>query len=485
MIKNERQYRITKAQLASFQSALDGFSQHASPDLHELIRKAQEDALRSQRDDLKAELDEYEALRSNRPPEIEARDLDELPRALIRARIALGLSQRELADKLGIKEQQIQRYESTDYDSASMARVREVAAALGVRVAETVFLPVVALTADALFSRLNEAGIDRALLLDRILPSEVAVGLESNTARSDNSWVERASAVIERIYGWNAEQLSRNVPLELRSDAAATARFKIPGGSHGRRLHAYIAYAHYLTMVVAGACTQLVRRPLELDAIRVRASLVARDPNLGLRSVLEWFWDQGVPVLPLSDAGAFHGACWRIAGRNVVVVKHRSRFLARWIFDLLHEWFHAGQEPDQANHSWIEDADVASTRRTSPDEQAASRFAGNVVLDARAEELTARCVEAAGGQIPRLKAIVPRIAEEAGVGVDHLANYLAWRLSLQGLNWWGTANNLQTQIGDPCAIARAVFYERFDFSKVNPIDAKLLHRALQVAGDAE
>jgi len=59
--------------------------------------------------------------------------LDELPRTLIRARIAAGLTQEELAARLGLKPQQIQRYEATDYHSASMQRMSEVLRALGVR----------------------------------------------------------------------------------------------------------------------------------------------------------------------------------------------------------------------------------------------------------------------------------------------------------------------------------------------------------------
>ena len=56
--------------------------------------------------------------------------LNDLPQALIRARIASGLSQRELAMRLGLKEQQIQRYEATKYASASLSRVIEVAQAI-------------------------------------------------------------------------------------------------------------------------------------------------------------------------------------------------------------------------------------------------------------------------------------------------------------------------------------------------------------------
>lgn len=58
----------------------------------------------------------------------------ELPQALVKARIALRLSQKALADNPGMQEQQIQRYESTDYQSASMSRLHDVVQALGVSV---------------------------------------------------------------------------------------------------------------------------------------------------------------------------------------------------------------------------------------------------------------------------------------------------------------------------------------------------------------
>ena len=57
--------------------------------------------------------------------------VNELATVLIKARVAQGLSQRDLAERLGLKEQQIQRYEATDYASASLARIKEVVSALG------------------------------------------------------------------------------------------------------------------------------------------------------------------------------------------------------------------------------------------------------------------------------------------------------------------------------------------------------------------
>lgn len=485
MIKNERQYRITKAQAAEFSNAVKRLENEPAANLHPKLRQAQLAAVQSQYADLESALREYESLQERRPAVIEAFSLDELPLALIRARIALGLSQKELADKMGLKEQQLQRYEATEYASASLARIREVAAALGARVSENIFLPGYEPTRDALYARLDAAGIDADFLLSRLLPTDVVMGLQSDSPEAEGRWVVRASEVLKRIFGWSSDQLFGADPLAIEGTAVATARFKLPGGAHGRRLHAYVAYAHYLGMVVANACTNLPRTPLSLDAHTLREALVSRDRSIGLEVLLHFFWDHGVPVLPLSDSGAFHGACWRVAGRNVVVIKHRSRFLARWVFDLLHEWHHAGQAPDEESHGWIEEADLVSTRRTSPEEQAASQFAGNVLLDGHAEALVAACMKATNGDIPLFKSAAPRIAQQAGVVVDHFANYLAWRLSLQQENWWGTASNLQTQVGDPFSVAREVFYRRFDFHRIDPVDARLLARALRREGDDE
>ena len=89
------------------------------------------EALQSQLSDLEAEIQEYEALKAGDFAFGQLKEVAKLPRQLIRARIARGLSQRELADRLGLKEQQVQRYEASDYASASFGRIRDVVSALG------------------------------------------------------------------------------------------------------------------------------------------------------------------------------------------------------------------------------------------------------------------------------------------------------------------------------------------------------------------
>lgn len=96
------------------------------------MRKLQGEALRGTLVDLEGELAEYDALHD--ATLIEATGIGEFPTALIRARIARGLTQRELAERVGLAEQAIQRYEAGGYAGASFARLVEIAEVLEVTV---------------------------------------------------------------------------------------------------------------------------------------------------------------------------------------------------------------------------------------------------------------------------------------------------------------------------------------------------------------
>ena len=133
MIKNEREYRITKAQAKKFEQALAQLSKERSigKGMHPRLAKAQKDALQSQLDSLTKQIKDYERLRRRGGKALDVTSIEKLPQSLIRARIAAGLTQKELAARIGIKEQQVQRYEATNYASASLARVLRVARILG------------------------------------------------------------------------------------------------------------------------------------------------------------------------------------------------------------------------------------------------------------------------------------------------------------------------------------------------------------------
>lgn len=140
MITNEVQRRSTEAHLRQFEEALAHLQAKHRDKKRSKLAQLEIDAIGSQADDLRAELEEYDRLRSGAVGTFEASSLEELATLLIKARIARGWSQRQLADELQIAEQQVQRYESSGYRSASLARMCDVAAALDITITERVSL---------------------------------------------------------------------------------------------------------------------------------------------------------------------------------------------------------------------------------------------------------------------------------------------------------------------------------------------------------
>ena len=127
MIRNEREYRITKAAAQKFRDQLATGKPARAPGRAQVLA----DAARAQLADLERSLQEYDDLQSGKGQNHLTGSLEDLGALLIKARIARGWTQRELADRLGLKMQQIQQYESTEYEAASLTRLRDVARALG------------------------------------------------------------------------------------------------------------------------------------------------------------------------------------------------------------------------------------------------------------------------------------------------------------------------------------------------------------------
>lgn len=136
MITNDVQYRSTKTHLNQFEEALTNLRAQAGKKPTKL-QQLEIDAVTAQADDLRAELADYDRLSSGEVSTFEASSLAGLATLLIQARIARRWTQRRLADELGVAEQQVQRYEATEYRSASLARICDIAATLGIDIAET------------------------------------------------------------------------------------------------------------------------------------------------------------------------------------------------------------------------------------------------------------------------------------------------------------------------------------------------------------
>jgi transcriptional regulator with XRE-family HTH domain len=481
MITNERQYKITRTEAEKFRKAIAGMANaDAREGVHPRLLQAEREALESQLEDLRTELADYEQLKSADVSVITVSSFDELADGLIKARIAAGLSQKALADRLGLKEQQIQRYEAERYGSASYQRLCDIAAAIGVRIRNDILLPMVATNFDSLISKLGQVGLGRDFVLSRLMSSaDAARATGESPIEDDAALIAKTGAILERIYGWTRDNLFGAQPLAAPRFAAAEARFKMPANRSQSTTSLYAAYANYLAITVLKACRDLPKVTVPTEAPAMRVAILKMHGAIDLHAALHYAWDIGVPVLPLRDRGVFHGACWRYEHRNVVVLKQTSKHEARWLFDLLHELFHAAQRPEAESMAVIEADETSAERRTSDEEIAASQFAGDVCLDGQADELAQICVRTAKGSVERLKRVILDVATKRSVSAGALANYMAFRLSWQGINWWGAAANLQAEDSDPWTIARDVFVQRFPFKIDNDLDRELLDRVLQ------
>lgn len=474
MITNERQYRTTRSQADRLAAELRRLEAEArgTGSAHELLR-LQRAAVEGQLSELRSEVQEYEDLRSGRVS-IKASDFEELPTLLIRARIASGLTQADLGASLGLAEQQIQRYESSRYAGASMTRLSQVAGALGLEFEASALASAQVASVDAIVKSISSgAGIDPATTRRRLIPPPAHGEPQAPTLAS-----RRLARVASRVFGADYLGLLAGNPLPAAGLASMPA-FKVPASADRHSAEGYAAYAGYLVRLVAGASQHGEGAVLPEDPMIVREAVMASGGDVTFLSLLRYVWSLGIAVLPLADSGYFHAAAWRIDGRGGVALKQREHSAARWAFDLAHEIGHLASWTTGQPAEVIDVDDPLANAAPSEDEVRASDFAGVLLLGQDADGIARRAVSRARGAVERLKGVVPAVAREEGVDAGALAFFLAYRLSLQGLNWWGAAINLQPHDVDPWSVARDELLARVDFSALDSLDRELLMEALR------
>jgi HTH-type transcriptional regulator / antitoxin HipB len=137
MIQNERQYKITQTKLRDLEKDLDRLNS-PDPDLHPRKILARQNSLKILIGELQQEVMEYEQLKSGQITQFPLHSIQDLPMVMIKARIAAGMTQKELAEKIGVQEQQIQRYEFNQYHAVGFDRLQEVLSALRIGFSQAV-----------------------------------------------------------------------------------------------------------------------------------------------------------------------------------------------------------------------------------------------------------------------------------------------------------------------------------------------------------
>lgn len=127
MLKNEKQYKMAKVKLEKWLQTQRQLQQGASTGQPDWIIEEQAFGIEQQIKQLQADIAEYELIESGQQDLPDPTLVLDIPFLLIRWRIACRLTQKDLATRLGLHENQIQKYERENYGCASLETISRVA----------------------------------------------------------------------------------------------------------------------------------------------------------------------------------------------------------------------------------------------------------------------------------------------------------------------------------------------------------------------
>ncbi len=133
MIKTDAQRERTLVQIEGFRKALAQAEKELSGKRAAVIRDSYESMIRQLEDEVR----DYDQLKSGEVGLPVVDRLDQIAPFITRVRIAKGVSQSELARRLGVSKQVVSRYEESDYQTVAVARLQEILDAIGIKTAVT------------------------------------------------------------------------------------------------------------------------------------------------------------------------------------------------------------------------------------------------------------------------------------------------------------------------------------------------------------
>ncbi|MEP7318462.1 MAG: hypothetical protein ABI921_06965 [Panacibacter sp.] len=141
MIKNEKQYKISRKRLNDIVEKIDDLKNKAKDNT--LKSQMMQASLENFKKDIEAEINEYETLKNGKSATLKERSIADLPSMIIEYKIAHHLTHKEFSTLLGIKEQQLQRYEAESFQKVSFQNLIKFISFLDMdlKVKETVIKP--------------------------------------------------------------------------------------------------------------------------------------------------------------------------------------------------------------------------------------------------------------------------------------------------------------------------------------------------------
>jgi transcriptional regulator with XRE-family HTH domain/Zn-dependent peptidase ImmA (M78 family) len=462
MIATDTQYNVTARKLSKLQHTLDVLAKRDDSNPFAL---AQRRSLEELSKALQIELTEYDGLKSGRFSELTVETLADLPRALIKARIARGLNQSQLAELIGVRPQQVQRWENDEYSNVGFAALKAIADALNLEVKPRVLLLSEQPVAPTQIRRgLSNAGLPKPIFDKYLVPQHTKEG---------PGLLDELSARLERLFGFSAHQAAT-----LQSFAQPAMQFKLPANAAQARTRAYAAYLNGLCEIVS-KCVEPVDVQLPASTELIHDFLFEKE--ISLHCAVERCWQINIAVVPTEDSIGMNGACWKRNGKAVIVLRNRGKEEFRALFDLIHELFHLMTSSGD-DLVLLEAEETARERLHSDDERRADRFAAEVLTRGKLAEVIGETVRGARGQASLLKSSVERTSRTTGIPVGVIANLLAKQIANNDENpsWWAAARSLQPA-GDPWKVVRNVFIKKANLARLDRIETDLLMQILETS----
>jgi transcriptional regulator with XRE-family HTH domain len=133
MIKNPTELKSAQQKLNEFKFSLEKI-QASRTEIEPIVAQMKEDTIRSYIEEFEKEIRDYEELKKGKACFISIDSVHNLHELLIKTRIAFKISQAELATRIGTSQQQVQRWESGNYETITWSKMLDVIDALGISV---------------------------------------------------------------------------------------------------------------------------------------------------------------------------------------------------------------------------------------------------------------------------------------------------------------------------------------------------------------
>lgn len=132
MINNEKQYKISKKKLNEIVTEIEKVKK--ASEQNPLRNKLILASLLNVKEELEDEISEYESLKNSNQETLAERVISELPSILTEYKIISGMTQKEFSEKLGLKEQQLQRYEADNFKGVSFKNLLKFLDSIGLEI---------------------------------------------------------------------------------------------------------------------------------------------------------------------------------------------------------------------------------------------------------------------------------------------------------------------------------------------------------------